>query len=52
MRFDPASPWGGVRDSGMGREGGWESFHDFTQIRSVTVRIAEQGVNWYGGEHE
>ena len=51
-RLDPASPWGGVRDSGMGREGGWESFHDFTQIRSVTVRIAEKGVNWYGGEHE
>jgi len=51
-RLDPASPWGGVRDSGVGREGGWESFHDFTQIRSITVRIAERGVNWYGGEHE
>lgn len=51
-RLDPASPWGGVRESGSGREGGWESFHDFTQIRSVTIRTAETGVNWYGGEHE
>lgn len=39
-RLDPSSPWGGVRDSGQGREGGWESFHDFTQVRSVTIRTA------------
>ena len=51
-RLDPASPWGGVRGSGVGREGGWESFHDFSQIRSVTIRIAEEGVDWFGGEHE
>jgi acyl-CoA reductase-like NAD-dependent aldehyde dehydrogenase len=49
-RLDPASPWGGVRDSGVGREGGWESFHDFTALRSVTVRTAEHGVDWYGGD--
>ncbi len=49
-RLDPASPWGGVRDSGVGREGGWESFHDFTALRSVTVRTAERGVDWYGGD--
>ena len=47
-RLDPASPWGGVRDSGMGREGGWESFHDFTHTRAVTVRVAEDDVDWYG----
>ncbi|MGH9087197.1 MAG: aldehyde dehydrogenase [Acidimicrobiales bacterium] len=51
-RLDPASPWGGVRDSGLGREGGWESFHDFTEVRAVTVRIAENGVNWYGGDND
>lgn len=51
-RLDPASPWGGVRDSGIGREGGWESFHDFTEVRAVTVRIAERGVDWYGGDNE
>ncbi|MGH2679066.1 MAG: aldehyde dehydrogenase [Actinomycetota bacterium] len=49
-RLDPAAPWGGVRDSGSGREGGWESFHDFTHLRTVTVRTAPEGVDWYGGE--
>ncbi len=47
-RLDPCSPWGGVRDSGMGREGGWESFHEFTNLRSVTIRTAADDVNWYG----
>ena len=51
-RLDPASPWGGVRDSGTGREGGWESFHDFSELRAVTVRTAGHGVDWYGGENE
>ena len=51
-RLDPASPWGGVRDSGVGREGGWESFHDFSELRAVTVRTAGHGVDWYGGENE
>lgn len=49
-RLDPSSPWGGVRDSGMGREGGWESFHDFTHQRSVTIRTAADSVDWYGGQ--
>jgi acyl-CoA reductase-like NAD-dependent aldehyde dehydrogenase len=49
-RLDPAAPWGGVRDSGSGREGGWESFHDFTHLRTVTVRTAAEGVDWYGGQ--
>jgi len=47
-RLDPSSPWGGVRDSGTGREGGWESFHDFTNLRSVTIRTASEAVDWYG----
>lgn len=51
-RLDPSSPWGGVKDSGSGREGGWESFHDFTHIRSVTVRTAADGVDWYGGDNQ
>jgi phenylacetaldehyde dehydrogenase len=49
-RLDPASPWGGVKDSGLGREGGWESFHEFTHLRSVTVRTADDDVDWYSSE--
>jgi acyl-CoA reductase-like NAD-dependent aldehyde dehydrogenase len=48
-RLDPSSPWGGVRDSGHGREGGVEAFDDFTHVRAVTVRIAADDVDWYGG---
>lgn len=48
-RLDPCSPWGGVRESGQGREGGWESFHDFTHVRAITVRMADEDVDWYGG---
>jgi acyl-CoA reductase-like NAD-dependent aldehyde dehydrogenase len=49
-RLDPSSPWGGLKESGIGREGGWESFHDFTHVRTVTVRTAADGVDWYGGD--
>jgi acyl-CoA reductase-like NAD-dependent aldehyde dehydrogenase len=49
-RLDPASPWGGVNDSGVGREGGWESFHDFTHLRSVFIRTAADDVDWYSDE--
>jgi acyl-CoA reductase-like NAD-dependent aldehyde dehydrogenase len=49
-RLDAASPWGGVKDSGVGREGGWESFHEFTDVQSITVRIADDDVDWYGND--
>jgi acyl-CoA reductase-like NAD-dependent aldehyde dehydrogenase len=49
-RLDPASPWGGLKDSGVGREGGWESFREFSQIQSVTVRTAADDVDWYGDD--
>lgn len=48
-RLDPSSPWGGVRESGIGREGGWESFHSFTHVRAITIRTNEQPVDWYRG---
>jgi len=51
-RLDPSSPWGGVGESGTGREGGWESFRDFSHIRAVTVRVAEDSVDWYGGRSQ
>lgn len=49
-RLDPAAPWGGLRDSGSGREGGWESFNEFTHLRTITVRTAPEPVDWYGGD--
>jgi acyl-CoA reductase-like NAD-dependent aldehyde dehydrogenase len=47
-RLDPASPWGGFKDSGVGRETGIESFDAFTEIRTVTVDTSGQTMDWYG----
>ena len=41
-RLDPASPWGGVGDSGIGREFGTESFDDHFDVKSVMLGTHEQ----------
>jgi phenylacetaldehyde dehydrogenase len=49
-RLDPASPWGGFKDSGIGRETGIESFDHFTEVRTVTVNTTGETVDWYGDD--
>ncbi len=49
-RLDPASPWGGFKDSGVGRETGTESFDAFTEPRAVTVNTSGETIDWYGTE--
>jgi acyl-CoA reductase-like NAD-dependent aldehyde dehydrogenase len=46
-RLDPASPWGGVDDSGLGREFGTESFDDHFNTKSVMVATHDQPFDWY-----
>jgi acyl-CoA reductase-like NAD-dependent aldehyde dehydrogenase len=46
-RLDPASPWGGVDDSGIGRECGSESFDDHFNVKSVMVATADAPFDWY-----
>ena len=48
-RLDPASPWGGFKNSGMGRETGIESFDQFvfTELRAVTVNTSGETADWY-----
>jgi acyl-CoA reductase-like NAD-dependent aldehyde dehydrogenase len=46
-RLDPASPWGGVDDSGVGREFGTESFDDHFNTKSVMVATHNQPFDWY-----
>ena len=45
-RIDPALPWGGVKDSGMGRECGLEGYREYTQTKSVVVNL-DQPADWY-----
>jgi acyl-CoA reductase-like NAD-dependent aldehyde dehydrogenase len=46
-RLDPASPWGGVNDSGIGREGGTESWDAHFDTKSIMVRVDDQPFDWY-----
>jgi acyl-CoA reductase-like NAD-dependent aldehyde dehydrogenase len=46
-RLDPASPWGGVGLSGIGRESGTESFDAHFQTKSVMVKVDEAPFDWY-----
>ncbi|KAL1735911.1 aldehyde dehydrogenase domain-containing protein [Schizophyllum commune] len=39
-RNDPSSPWGGMKESGIGRENGLEAFAAYTQSKSTIVNIA------------
>ena len=46
-RLDPASPWGGVGESGIGRECGTESFDDHFDTKSVMVATEDKPFDWY-----
>ncbi len=39
MLRDLRTPFGGVKNSGMGREGGWEALRFFTEAKNVTVEL-------------
>jgi acyl-CoA reductase-like NAD-dependent aldehyde dehydrogenase len=47
-RLEPSLPWGGVKESGTGRDAGTESFDDFTWVKTVVVRTAADNADWYG----
>ena len=46
-RLDPASPWGGVKDSGIGRECGTESFDQHFETKSIMLRMEDSPFDWY-----
>lgn len=39
MLRDLRTPFGGVKNSGMGREGGWEALRFFTETKNVTIAL-------------
>ncbi|MDW8065545.1 MAG: aldehyde dehydrogenase [Anaerolineae bacterium] len=47
-RIDPASPWGGLKASGLGRENGWEAMREYTQTQSIIVSMSSELFDWYG----
>ncbi len=46
-RVNPASPFGGVRSSGYGREMGFEAMREYTQVKSVWVNVDAQIPPYY-----
>jgi betaine-aldehyde dehydrogenase len=46
-RVNPGSPFGGVGQSGYGREMGFEAMREYTQVKSVWVNVDAQIPPWY-----
>ena len=46
-RVHPASPFGGVGQSGYGREMGFEVMREYTQVKSVWVNVDAPMSQWY-----
>jgi NAD-dependent aldehyde dehydrogenases len=43
LRRDLRTPFGGVKNSGVGREGGWEAMRFFTEPKNVCIEFDHQG---------
>lgn len=46
-RIDPSSPWGGFKDSGLGKENGIECYEAYTKVQSVVVNLSTQEFDWF-----
>ena len=46
-RIDPASPWGGFKMSGSGRENGLEAIRQYTEVKSIWVNLDDRPIQWY-----
>ena len=48
-RIDPAMPWGGFKESSIGREVGLQAYRAYTQTQTVVVKLTTEPFDWYGG---
>jgi acyl-CoA reductase-like NAD-dependent aldehyde dehydrogenase len=39
---DPSSPWGGFKESGMGKENGIEAFESYTKVKSTIINYGQE----------
>jgi acyl-CoA reductase-like NAD-dependent aldehyde dehydrogenase len=46
-RIDPASPWGGFKDSGIGKENGIVCYESYTKLHSIVVNLSDKPFDWY-----
>ena len=48
---DPSSPWGGFKESGMGKENGVEAYESYTKVKSTIINYGVQP-NWFDDDTE
>ncbi|MFP3886107.1 aldehyde dehydrogenase family protein [Priestia filamentosa] len=46
--LDSTTPFGGMKQSGFGRELGIQAMDMYTHSKSVWIDLGEKGLNWYG----
>ena len=46
-RIDPSSPWGGFKDSGVGKENGIVTYEAYTKTQSVIVNTSDEPFDWF-----
>lgn len=46
---DPSSPWGGFKQSGMGKENGMEAYESYTKVKSTVINYGVPPV-WFDDE--
>jgi acyl-CoA reductase-like NAD-dependent aldehyde dehydrogenase len=51
-RIDPASPWGGFKESGIGSENGLEAFRAYTHQQSVVINTRREPFDWFATTDE
>ncbi len=48
-RIDPSMPWGGFKDSSIGREVGLQAYKAYSQTQTILVKLSDEPFDWYGG---
>lgn len=46
-RIDPASPWGGIKLSGIGKENGIKAFLSYTNEKTIIINKSKDNFDWY-----
>ena len=47
---DPSSPWGGFKNSGVGRENGYEAYMQYTHTRSIIANYSRKFDDWFSDQ--
>ena len=49
-RIGSASPWGGFKMSGLGRESGLVAYQTYTEIENLIVNLSDEPFDWYADD--